>query len=300
MDSTSNEPTFFGDGLLFNQSDREESVRGLQDMRPSDEDDCVMTGWGIIRAHVEDELYDRYGNLRAAVGMGGVEDSEQEIKEEIQDSEFNGWVEAQDFETGVDEAARGGTTLNGDREVHENSNANEEVGGREHTEHSDSSQSEKDPTEHATNTMSPPPEPDTLFTTSEAAVDYCQTWARQHGYAVSRSKGSDKCGQIVLVCDRGGDSERRRHRLEEAREERRKQGKISRVMAQGTGKVGCEFKLSLWRQKSGGWKLVFTNPLHNDHEPSDEPVAHSHLRRLTLDQLNFVEQQTNAGGDSSC
>ncbi|RPA79954.1 hypothetical protein BJ508DRAFT_327810 [Ascobolus immersus RN42] len=147
--------------------------------------------------------------------------------------------------------------------------------------------------------MLPPPVPSELFPTGEIAVNFCQQWARQHGYALSRVQGSEKGRRIVLACDRGGDSERRKERREQAKDKRREEGRKERKKGQGTSKVGCPFKLSLWRQRYGGWKLVLTNPNHEFHEASSEPIGHSHLRRLTLEQYDFVEKQTNVGVMSS-
>ncbi|RPA70731.1 hypothetical protein BJ508DRAFT_194518, partial [Ascobolus immersus RN42] len=65
-------------------------------------------------------------------------------------------------------------------------------------------------------------------------------------------------------------------------------------------KVGCKFRLTLKRhcKNEPGWHLNLTTPHHNGHPPTP-PIHHAQHCRLTVEQLAFVESQTDAGVTAS-
>ncbi|RPA85104.1 hypothetical protein BJ508DRAFT_303149 [Ascobolus immersus RN42] len=79
----------------------------------------------------------------------------------------------------------------------------------------------------AETTMLPPPLKS--FLTGQEGIAYCQAWARDHGYAISQLSGPGKSKQrYILVCDKGGDSDRRRWRRNIAIAQRRYEGRKER------------------------------------------------------------------------
>jgi hypothetical protein len=101
------------------------------------------------------------------------------------------------------------------------------------------------------------------YETCEQAIDFCQGWAREHGYAVlkSTSKKVYTGGPYITVflqCDRGDSYKSTAHIRK------------SRIRA-----TGCPFKLQIKLVKHESlYKLIIHNPAHN-HSPSWSATAHA-------------------------
>lgn len=128
-----------------------------------------------------------------------------------------------------------------------------------------------------------PPPPEALYNTCEEALDACQAWARQHGYAITKAntKKEYKGGpytSVFLQCDRG-DTYRPRA------EHRKSRTKLT----------GCPFRLQILRMKPiGNFRLTVHNSTHN-HAPSWHPVAHAVHRRIDEGTHVVIRAETRAG-----
>ncbi|RPA70698.1 hypothetical protein BJ508DRAFT_336899 [Ascobolus immersus RN42] len=144
--------------------------------------------------------------------------------------------------------------------------------------------------------MPAPPSLNRAFDTPLPAIQYCQEWAKAHGYALSilSTPGKNK-QRYILVCDKGGDSSRRQSRRDKAIIQRRREGRKERPGGQGTSKEGCNFRLTLRYWKTDCcWHIIPTQPEHSSHGPN-KPEGLPRHQRLTDEQLKHVEVESNAG-----
>lgn len=129
------------------------------------------------------------------------------------------------------------------------------------------------------------PVPQGHFNSREELLEFTKSWAKVQGYAIVISRS--RSNRLWLKCDRGGKYENRRHITEEQR--KRKRGD-SRLM-------GCPFMV-MAVLKEGVWKVKTEVEKHN-HEASADLTAHPSLRKMTKEQINRLEQMTEAGSTPS-
>ena len=123
-----------------------------------------------------------------------------------------------------------------------------------------------------------PPPPQGSWEEKSQMMEHCQTWARDHGYAVAirRSTGPGGNRAVELCCDR-------------SRESRTKTSKIP------SKKTDCPFNLyASFSKKTQLWSFKIKDPNHN-HPPSSHPSEHAIHRRLTTDQFEQASRLTSSG-----
>lgn len=125
------------------------------------------------------------------------------------------------------------------------------------------------------------PVPAGHYNTRDELMDFVKTWARDQGYAIVIARS--RSNRLWLKCDRGGKYENRRNITEDQR--KRKRGD-SRLM-------GCPF-LVIAILKDNVWKVKTEKDKHN-HEPSEDLTVHPSLRKMTPEQMNVLQQMTDAG-----
>lgn len=128
--------------------------------------------------------------------------------------------------------------------------------------------------------MLPPPE--TTYDTFDEAVRVCQSWAKDHGYALSkvRTKKEYKGGPYTegyLQCDRGGIYK-----------------STAQIRKTSTKQTACPFKLRIARVRGLGFKTTTSNPTHN-HDRSWHPLAHAIHRRRDENIQSTIEAEARAG-----
>lgn len=132
------------------------------------------------------------------------------------------------------------------------------------------------------NQIMPHPPTDT-FDTFEQALSTCQTWAKEHGYALSKrnTRRQYKGGpylEAYLFCDRGTTYK-----------------STAQVRKSSTRATGCPFKCQIRLIKhESRYELVTHHPIHN-HPPSWSAAAHPVHRRIDEYTLNIIQAETQAG-----
>lgn len=129
--------------------------------------------------------------------------------------------------------------------------------------------------------MLPPPE--SIHSSFDEALNYCQTWAKEHGYALSKSstKKLYKGGPYItafLQCDRGETYK-----------------STAQVRKSSTRATGCPFKCQIRLIKhESHYQFITHNPTHN-HPPSWSATAHPIHRRIDEYTRNIIQAETRAG-----
>lgn len=136
--------------------------------------------------------------------------------------------------------------------------------------------------EHTIPTIPPPPDRHD-FESFEDAIIACQSWARDHGYALkkghtTRIPGTSLYKYVYMHCDRGG-----------------KYKKTANIRRTATQKCDCLFQLRI--SYAGNTSFICTkiiNPTHN-HLPSWTPKAHAIHRKRDQFTKNAIRAEVRAG-----
>ena len=129
--------------------------------------------------------------------------------------------------------------------------------------------------------LEPPPEQE--FDDEEVAEEFIHSHARNHGYALSKSRSrSDKkkpptIHRIDFRCDKG--STVRGHGV---------------TRNTGSRMTECPFEVRLMRTSSGTWKVTVVDSNHN-HQPSEDTRQHTAYRKPTKHENDRIDQLTQAG-----
>ena len=126
------------------------------------------------------------------------------------------------------------------------------------------------------------PMPPSEFTSREDLLAGCKDWAAHQGFAVVIARS--RFNRLWLKCDRGGTYENRRNLTPEQRKRKRGESRL----------LGCQFKMLANVRKDGVWK-VETEVAEHNHGPSEDLSAHPTLRRMTDEQVNKVNEMSDAG-----
>ncbi|OAV95986.1 hypothetical protein PTTG_26485 [Puccinia triticina 1-1 BBBD Race 1] len=122
-----------------------------------------------------------------------------------------------------------------------------------------------------------------LLCLNDDVVRFCQTWAKWHGYAVSKSN-SHPGKNIYIKCDRSGHF----------------RGSVINKSGQKTtsSKINCPFhlKASIPTSKKVAnkvWTLEVLNGTHN-HKPSKGASSHSAHKQLIPEQVKEIRKLSQA------
>ena len=126
------------------------------------------------------------------------------------------------------------------------------------------------------------PMPPSEFASREELLAGCKDWAAHQGFAVVIARS--RFNRLWLKCDRGGTYENRRNLLPDQRKRKRGESRL----------LGCKFRMLANVKKDGVWKVETEVPDHN-HAPSEDLSAHPTLRRMTDEQVNKVNEMSDAG-----
>jgi len=134
---------------------------------------------------------------------------------------------------------------------------------------------------------SPPPmsmaaPPPGEFGSREELLESMKLWAENQGYAVVI--GRSRVNRLWIKCDRGGKYEDKHADHPEMRKRKRGESRLT----------DCPFKVHANVKKDGIWRCRTENPNHN-HESSEDLSVHPSLRRMTDEQLQKVNEMTEAG-----
>ena len=128
--------------------------------------------------------------------------------------------------------------------------------------------------------MAPPPPGE--FPSREELLESMKEWAENQGYAVVI--GRSRVNRLWIKCDRGGKYEDKHADHPENRKRKRGESRLT----------DCPFKVQANVKKDGIWRCRTENPNHN-HEPSEDLSVHPSLRRMTDEQIQKVNEMTEAG-----
>jgi hypothetical protein len=136
-----------------------------------------------------------------------------------------------------------------------------------------------------------PPPPVRCYPDPDALLRAVQNWASTHGYAVNKGRTDYKQGFMVLVCDRGSDSTRKKARKSKVDAADLKRHKVS------TKQCGCEWRIRGNKQADGTWKISLTRPTHTGHEAYTHNAASASLRRLAMRNMEWqnIDKMLEAG-----
>jgi hypothetical protein len=134
---------------------------------------------------------------------------------------------------------------------------------------------------------SPPPmsmaaPPPGEFGSREELLESMKLWAENQGYAVVI--GRSRVNRLWIKCDRGGKYEDKHADHPEMRKRKRGESRLT----------DCPFRVHANVKKDGIWRCRTENANHN-HEPSEDLSVHPSLRRMTDEQLQKVNEMTEAG-----
>ena len=107
-------------------------------------------------------------------------------------------------------------------------------------------------------------------------------WAESQGYAVVI--GRSRVNRLWIKCDRGGKYEDKHADHPENRKRKRGESRLT----------DCPFKVQANVKKDGIWRSRTENAEHN-HGPSEDLSVHPSLRRMTDEQVQKVNEMTEAG-----
>ena len=141
----------------------------------------------------------------------------------------------------------------------------------------------------STTTLAPPPihNPDTslrTFLSSKDALLYCQTWARDHGYAIRKSRTKTRRKEnaiykIYFECECAG--KKRASKIPD--QFRVRKGQASKA-------CGCPFKGSV-TEKDRSWSIQIGDPDHANHLPLLQPGDSAIHRRVARTAHPELRQQ---------
>ena len=129
-------------------------------------------------------------------------------------------------------------------------------------------------------TMAPPPSGE--FKTREELLEFQKDWAESQGFAVVI--GRSRKNRLWIKCDRGGEYSDKHLHDPENRKRRRKETRLT----------GCPFIVKSTQKKDGIWRCQTETGEHN-HGPSEDLSIHPSLRRMTEEQVQKVNEMTEAG-----
>ena len=135
---------------------------------------------------------------------------------------------------------------------------------------------------------SPPPPmslaapPPGEFGSRAELLEYMKDWAESQGYAVVI--GRSRVNRLWIKCDRGGKYEDKHADHPENRKRKRGESRLT----------DCPFKVQANVKKDGIWRCRTENAEHN-HGPSEDLTVHPSLRRMTDEQVQKVNEMTEAG-----
>ena len=134
---------------------------------------------------------------------------------------------------------------------------------------------------------SPPPPmsmaapPSGQFRSREDLLGFLKDWAASQGYAIVI--GRSRVNRLWLKCDRGGAYTTRRGLTEETRQRKRGESRLTE----------CPFKVLANIRKDGIWRC-HTEVAEHNHGASEDLSVHPSLRRMTDDQIQKVNEMTEA------
>ena len=128
--------------------------------------------------------------------------------------------------------------------------------------------------------MAPPPPGQ--FSSRDELLDFQKDWAEAQGFAVVI--GRSRPNRLWIKCDRGGEYADKHLHDPENRKRKRKATRLT----------GCPFNVKATMKKDKIWRCHTETPEHN-HPPSDDLSIHPSLRRMTDEQLQKVNEMTEAG-----
>ena len=111
---------------------------------------------------------------------------------------------------------------------------------------------------------------------------FMKDWAEHQGYAIVI--GRSRLNRLWLKCDRGGVYTDRHGLTPENRKRKRGETRLT----------DCPFKVLANVRKDGIWRCHTENSEHN-HSPSEDLSVHPSLRRMTDEQVQKVNEMTEAG-----
>ena len=135
---------------------------------------------------------------------------------------------------------------------------------------------------------SPPPPmsmagpPPGHFSSREDMLAFIKEWAEGQGYAIVI--GRSRLNRLWLKCDRGGVYTDRHGLTPENRKRQRGETRLT----------DCPFKVLANVRKDGIWRSHTEMAEHN-HGPSEDLSIHPSLRRMTDEQIQKVNEMTEAG-----
>ena len=135
---------------------------------------------------------------------------------------------------------------------------------------------------------SPPPPmsmagpPPGHFPSREDMLAFMKEWAEGQGYAIVI--GRSRLNRLWLKCDRGGVYTDRHGLTPENRKRQRGETRLT----------DCPFKVLANVRKDGIWRCHTEMAEHN-HGPSEDLSIHPSLRRMTDEQIQKVNEMTEAG-----
>ena len=115
---------------------------------------------------------------------------------------------------------------------------------------------------------------------------FMKNWAEEQGYAIVI--GRSRWDRIWLKCDRGGTSQENPKLTPETRKRKRK----------STRMVNCPFQVLAHIEKDGTWTCYTANGEHN-HGVIEDVAAHPSLRRMNDDQIEKINEMTEADNNPS-
>jgi hypothetical protein len=127
--------------------------------------------------------------------------------------------------------------------------------------------------------MAPPPAGE--FGTREELLEYLKDWAESQGFAVVI--GRSRKNRLWIKCDRGGEYSDKHLNDPENRKRKRKETRLT----------GCPFMVKSTQKKDGIWRCYTETGEHN-HGPSEDLTVHPSLRRMTDEQIQKVNEMTEA------
>ena len=128
--------------------------------------------------------------------------------------------------------------------------------------------------------MAAPPQGE--YRSREELLEFMKDWAESQGYAVVI--GRSRVNRLWIKCDRGGKYEDKHADHPENRKRKRGESRLT----------DCPFKVQANVKKDGVWRSRTENAEHN-HGPSEDLSVHPSLRRMSDEQVQKVNEMTEAG-----